>query len=80
MRLHTSSGCMAVAVLDEESCFTSVRTPSWWWPWSAAPPLLAVQVWTLLPDSLRGRITPGTWVYPCYTRLGMATLTQFTLL
>jgi len=57
--------------LDESNAFTSVLTPAWMWPWMCCPPVRAGRIWSLLPEALRNRVSPGSWVYPAYQRLPM---------
>ena len=59
-RLHAPGDRWCVAAFGENNAFTRVRTPRWMWAWAAAPPVLAAEVWDVLPSSLRERCTPGT--------------------
>ena len=72
-RCHVPSDSMSVSACDEDSAFTMVRVPDWMRLWQAGPPVMAHEVFDLLPevlsDSLRNR--PHAMVSPCYVRLAM---------
>ena len=69
--VHTEGKELSGAALDEANAFSYLRTPEWLWPWMAAPPLLAAEVWSVLPLSFRSTISKTTWVAPQYCRLPM---------
>ena len=69
--IHTEGAQLSAAALDEANAFSYLRTPQWLWPWMAAPPVLAVEVWAVLPAALRDTISKSTWVAPQYCRLPM---------
>ena len=62
---------MEVASLDESNAFSYVITPPWFWAWFAAPPMLAIEVWDLLPKDLQSRCRYDSWVAPQYRRLAV---------
>ena len=66
-----AEGCAHLAGWDQSNAFTTVRVPDWFWPWQAAPPVRAKDVFDRLPASLQRRVSPMTWVFPRYTRLAM---------
>ena len=59
------------AMPDEPNAFSFVETPVWMWPWFCALPLLACDLWPLLPSALRDSISPSELIYPGYCRLAM---------
>ena len=69
--LHVESGSWQLGTLDESNAFSYVRTPRWMWKWFAAPPLLAGEIWPVLPRHLQRALSPRDTVYPIYTRLPM---------
>ena len=69
--LYAPDGDAFLASWDQSNAFTAVRTPSWWWPWMAVPPVRAGDVWDRLPRALQRRSVAASWVYPRYTRLPM---------
>ena len=62
--IHTEGALLSAAALDEANAFSYLRTPRWLWPWMAAPPVLAIEVWAVLPAALRDTISNSTWVAP----------------
>ena len=72
-RAFVPSDDIAVSALDEDSAFTYIRVPQWLRLWCGGPPLLASEVWALLPPSLQAVINLpcSTYVSPTYTRLAM---------
>ena len=54
-RCHIPSDRMSVSACDEDAAFTMVRVPEWMRLWQAGPPVLAHQVFDLLPTSLQER-------------------------
>ena len=72
-RCHIPSDRMSVSACDEDAAFTMVRVPEWMRLWQAGPPVLAHQVFDLLPTSLQERFInrPHAMVSPCYVRLAM---------
>ena len=69
--LHSQGEDINIAALDESNAFSYVVTPPWMWPWFAAPPVRASEVWTILPIELRDRCNPADWVAAQYQRLPM---------
>ena len=69
--IHTQGEPLAAAALDESNAFTFIETPRWLWGWFAAPAVLACEVWALLPETLRVKCKPWTWVAAQYRRLPM---------
>eukprot|EP00438_Fugacium_kawagutii_P036017 Skav207006 [mRNA] locus=scaffold1554:6879:10419:- [translate_table: standard] len=72
-RVFLREDAMQVAACDEDSAFTYVKVPAWMANWQAAPPILAIQAWDLLPEDLRLQIPNpcSTYVAPKYLRLAM---------
>ena len=72
-RCHVPSDSMAVSACDEDAAFTMVRVPDWMKLWQAGPPVLAHEVFGLLPKELQQRysVRPHAMVSPCYVRLAM---------
>ena len=59
-KLWAAAMFLAVASFDENNAFTRVVTPTWMWPWVAAPPALASDVWPLLSAELKQRVSPSS--------------------
>ena len=62
---------MNCASFDEDNAFTRVKVPSWCKAWQAAPPVLAAQVWSLLPAHVQAVTEPWQYVAPLYGRMVM---------
>ena len=77
---YAPGGCWNVAVFDQSNAFTSLRSPQWFWRWSASPPVRAADVWDLLPARIRADAKPMDWISPCYTRLAMGSAHSVHLL
>lgn len=60
---------MQVATCDESNAY--VQVPEWFWAYQACPPVVAAQVWDLLPQELRDNIQMDDLVSPAYKRLAM---------
>ena len=70
-RLHLTGNGMQVATCDESNAFTYVQVPEWFWAYQACPPVVASQVWDLLPVELKNSLNCDDLVSPAYKRLAM---------
>lgn len=70
-RLHVPGKGFNIATCDESNAFTYVRVPEWFWYYQACPPLVAAEVWSLLPVELQLEVGQDGLVSPAYTRLPM---------
>jgi len=60
--IYAPEGAAFVAGWDQSNAFTSVRTPSWFWPWMAVPPLRATDVWHKIPAMMKRGLSPMAYV------------------
>ena len=70
-RMWVPANSMMCSSFDESNAFTFIITPEWMWAWSACPPIRAKFVMHLLPSHILSRVSPNTYVFPCYKRLAM---------
>ena len=70
-RLHVEGRGFDIATCDQSNAFTWVEVPQWFWYYQACPPVVALEVWDLLPQDVQCRVGRSGLVSPLYTRLPM---------
>ena len=70
-RVHAEGLAVEVAACDQSNAFTEVLCPKWFYPYQAVPPVVAAEVWDLLPMAVQFRVAKHDLVSPVYMRLPM---------
>ena len=70
-RVHAEGLAVEVAACDQSNAFTKVLCPKWFYPYQAVPPVVAAEVWDLLPMAVQSRVAKHDLVSPVYMRLPM---------
>ena len=70
-RLHVEGRGFDIATCDQSNAFTWVEAPQWFWYYQARPPVVALEVWDLLPQDVQCKVGRSGLASPLYTRLPM---------
>ena len=70
-RAQVASGTWKFAVFDQDNALTRILVPFWMVKYVCAPPIQAIHVWGILPESIKDTIGPNDFVAPGCMRLAM---------